>query len=955
MVLVATLLFVLVVNSNSFILDGLPKAVNIYVSTHGNDHNNGQDVHHPVKTIRKAVSLLSVPSLKNTDVTINLMHGYHDLDAPVYIHHQSSHTLTIKAYNDQEVHVTGGKRIPSNSFHRVSDQAILHRLPPESRNKVYQVKLSDAGISDLGQLTAYGFYKIRQAPLEIFYNGEPLRLARWPNEGFINIKNVLSGTHGRRFSYNSERPRRWSSEDDLWAYGYWYWSWADLAAKIHSIDAVHHVVELQHATHYGLRIGHFNNQSNENIKYSSQGGYFRFLNVLGEIDEPGEYYIDRSSGILYLWPPTSNGLISNHDIIYSSLIEDCLTFDGASNLVFKGFTLEACRRFGLKGHNVRNVNFEQMEIKNSGSYNIFCPGDSRNVTITRCNLHDGDGGIYLQGGDRTTLTPSGNLVTDNLIWRFSRETGVGANALDLSGVGARVRYNNMHTGQYTAIRWHGNDHVMEYNHVHHTCQNSSDCGGIHAGRDWTSRGNIIRKNHIHHTLRFFPGADVRGIMLDDEYSSVTIEDNVFYDNEVHANIGGGRDNIIRKNVFYNATLSALQVDHRGTDHRFDGTLYKSLQEVPFKSGLWASRYPKLAVIEANSPNEPRGNQIYNNIFFGAKTSFINGLVQNPSWFNVTDNGYTDLSSDFFNVNVKDFRPRCLLSEFTNRVHFPTPVQLNEIGPRYPVGPSYNTKKYAEHSVSTLKSPSPCTTYAPVTNTPKGSFLPDGSAPNTIHSTPKHGCWLYVEKCTAHPELISKSSTQFHQDSDPMASVTQSICLHRVSHYVQYCGTESYFHIIFGPTGAMTLGGNQGCFFAEYGCPDHNYHVPKTGIIHHDAYAERERNGSNVQQNCLSRALAQYRYCGSHADYPYTSIFLPTGKTVTAGAGCWIQMDACAADSSIHTSFYDALGASNAGSDISTETCFARAKYYWYRCGSRHENPVTAFYRPVARSYTYPPS
>ena len=42
------------------------------------------------------------------------------------------------------------------------------------------------------------------------------------------------------------------------------------------------------------------------------------------------------------------------------------------------------------------------------------------------------------------------------------------------------------------------------------------------------RGNVIRYNHIHETLRFMPGADVRGIMLDDEYASVVIEHNVFY-------------------------------------------------------------------------------------------------------------------------------------------------------------------------------------------------------------------------------------------------------------------------------------------------------------------------------------------------------------------------------------------------------------------------------------------
>lgn len=31
---------------------------------------------------------------------------------------------------------TGGKKIPSNLFHKVTDTAILHRLPPESRHKV---------------------------------------------------------------------------------------------------------------------------------------------------------------------------------------------------------------------------------------------------------------------------------------------------------------------------------------------------------------------------------------------------------------------------------------------------------------------------------------------------------------------------------------------------------------------------------------------------------------------------------------------------------------------------------------------------------------------------------------------------------------------------------------------------------------------------------------------------
>lgn len=952
--LYAVLLFLHVLCCGGFVLDGLSGPANLYVSTHGRDHNNGHDIHHPVRTLSQALSQLKLSTYSNRDVTINLMQGYHDLDATVHITHRSPHTITIQAHKDEEVHVTGGKRIPSNMFHKVTDTAILHRLPPESRHKVYQMNLSDVGITDLGHLTSYGFYHNREAPLEVFYNGAPLRLARWPNEGFINIRQVLSGTHGRRFSYDSERPKRWSSENDLWAYGYWFWSWADMGVKIHSLDVTNHLVELERDTWYGLKEGHYNNQSNEGIKFSQQGGYFRFLNVLGEIDEPGEYYIDRSSGVLYLWPPTSSGHLSSHDVIYTSIINDCFSLDGTStNVVFRGFTLEACRRFGIKGNNAHNVTVEQMEIKNTGSYNVFFSGDSRDVTISRCNLHDGDGGVSLDGGDRVTLTPSGNLVTDNLIWRFSRETGVGANALSLRGVAARVQYNDMHTGQYTAIRWSGNDHVMEYNNVHHTCQNSSDCGGIHSGRDWTARGNIIRKNHIHHTLRRVPGADVRGIMLDDQYSSVTIEENVFYDNEVHTNIGGGRDNIIRDNVFYNATLNAMQVDHRGTAHSVDTTLYDKLQKVPFKTGIWASKYPKLAVIESNSPSEPRGNQIYNNVFYGAKTSSIRGLVQNVDWFNVSNNAYSDLTSDFYDVTVRDFRPQCQLAQFAHRVHFPTPIQLNQVGPRFAVGPKYN--EHVAAAPVTHSSPSPCTTYPPVTHVPKGSYLPDGSAPNTIHATPKQGCWLYVEKCASHPGLISRNKTHFYRDTNPGANTRQSLCLQRVSHYVSYCGAESLFHVIFGPTGAMTVGGHEGCYFAEYGCPDHSHSLPKVGLIHHDAYAEHSLNALHNEHNCLSRAFPQYRYCGSHVDYPYTSIFLPTGKTTTAGGGCWIQMDACVADSSIQLSFYDALGQTSSGSDNSQEICFNRAAYYWYHCGSHNTYPVTAFFRPQAASATYPPS
>ena len=48
-------------------------------------------------------------------------------------------------------------------------------------------------------------------------------------------------------------------------------------------------------------------------------------------------------------------------------------------------------------------------------------------------------------------------------------------------------------------------------------------------------------------------------------------------NQVHVNIGGGRDNIIRNNIFYNATSYAMQVDSRGIKGTNDATLLNELK------------------------------------------------------------------------------------------------------------------------------------------------------------------------------------------------------------------------------------------------------------------------------------------------------------------------------------------------------------------------------------------
>jgi hypothetical protein len=70
------------------------------------------------------------------------------------------------------------------------------------------------------------------------------------------------------------------------------------------------------------------------IDYGVQAGqYYFYFNVLEELDTPGEYYINRTTGMLYFWPPSS---ISSSPSYVSVLAADLMEVSGAFNVSFTG-------------------------------------------------------------------------------------------------------------------------------------------------------------------------------------------------------------------------------------------------------------------------------------------------------------------------------------------------------------------------------------------------------------------------------------------------------------------------------------------------------------------------------------------------------------------------------------------------------------------------------------------
>ncbi|MBU6403025.1 MAG: right-handed parallel beta-helix repeat-containing protein, partial [Verrucomicrobia bacterium] len=276
--------------------------------------------------------------------------------------------------------------------------------------------------------------------------------------------------------------------------------------------------------------------------------------------------------------------------------------------------------------------------------------------VQSCDISDtGDGGVSLGGGDRLTLTPGNNYVDNCWIHDFSRWARTYHPAVALQGVGNRITHNLIHDAPHSAILGGGNDHLIEFNEIHHVCLETSDAGAFYMGRDLTQRGNVVRFNYFH-DLDARP--DVQSVYLDDCFCGTTVFGNVFYKGGRGIEVGGGRDNSIVNNIFINCR-PAIHVDARGKGWAkswFDGrdlTLMNGLKAVHYHQPPYSTHYPALADILQDDPAQPKGNRILRNVCVGGRwLDLLDHLTTNA--VTVADN-FVDGDPGFVSQVKRDFR------------------------------------------------------------------------------------------------------------------------------------------------------------------------------------------------------------------------------------------------------------------------------------------------------------
>ncbi|MBI2496437.1 MAG: right-handed parallel beta-helix repeat-containing protein [Opitutae bacterium] len=485
-------------------------------------------------------------------VAVVLQPGEYCLREPLVLARQDGGTaaapVTYRARRSGTAVLYGGTRI--TGFKLVTDSRVLGRLPDEARGKVWQCELKAQGIADYGQLYVRGFAQpVAPETLEVYVNDQPMKLARWPNQGFVRIARLVepgSRKEGRPtvLACDTDRPRRWANAPDAWLSGYFRFLWADSTLPIGRIDPDARTIATARAYDYRGLGG----------ADDKQGIIFYAFNLLEEIDEPGEWYLDRVSGVLYLYPPAD---LTRAKVEISRLAQPMIRAQEVSHVRLEGLVFDLARSNGVILADSEDCRVAGCVIRRMAGNGISILGGHRNVLLS-CDVHTiGRRASEVVGGDRATLTPGGHVVENCRFHDFGRIDRTYTPGVELQGVGNRVAHCLFHDCPSTAVHIEGNDHLLEFNEVRDAVLESDDQGAMELFGNPTYRGVVFRHNLFREIGPRNPGAaTVAGrsaIRFDDVISGMRVYGNVFY----RASSGGfgavqinsGRDNVIDNNLF----------------------------------------------------------------------------------------------------------------------------------------------------------------------------------------------------------------------------------------------------------------------------------------------------------------------------------------------------------------------------------------------------------------------
>ena len=340
------------------------------------------------------------------------------------------------------------------------------------------------------------------------------------------------------------------------------------------------------------------------------------VNVFRELDQPGEWYLDRRTGKVYWLPP--NGVNPGKAAcVLSVLAEPFVVMENASHVVLLGLTMQEGRGDGIHVQGGTNCLIASCTLRRLGGDAVIIEGGHHHGVFGSVMTTLGCGAMRVQGGDRRTLEPGHHFVENCTVSDISRLKRTYAPAVHLDGCGNRVAHNLFEHIPSSAMRIEGNDHLIELNRVQDVVHESDDQGGIDMYGNPLYRGVVIRWNRWS-DIQGGTTCGAAGIRLDDMISGVTIQGNLFERCGAvqfgGIQIHGGKDNLVDGNVFIDCFggISHSRWGQARWSKGIESFLPQANQEP------YSTRYPALARLQV----DPDVNALCRNLFVRCKSVLL---------------------------------------------------------------------------------------------------------------------------------------------------------------------------------------------------------------------------------------------------------------------------------------------------------------------------------------------
>jgi parallel beta-helix repeat protein len=482
------------------------RAATYYISSSGNDGNNGS-ISSPWRTIGRVNSV----TLQAGDQVLFERGGTYR--GSLYINQSgtAASPITIGAYGSGNAPLFVGSQLAANW--------VVHQ------GNIWKTQISASRVAHL------------------FYNDSLLPIARFPNTGWLRSDN------GSPTQINDSELNQPS--------GYWNGATVVVRSTAWSYDTAN-------VTSYTT--GVLNMTSIVYNLSTYNWGYF-LRNKFELLDAPGEWFYDRATSTLYLYPITSNPNTSTVEIVTAFQEGDgcgiSVNWQRSNvvieNLAFKNYGYAGVRTSGSNNVTVRNCSFDKCDdgIRAYGNGQTFL-----NNTLTRCRKIGIDA-ISGPGYGNNNLIEN-NTITDCAIYPGLGKSNWGYFGLSCTGANNVIRGNRLTRIGYIALSFSGNC-LVENNVIQNACFILSDGSGI--AFDQTD-GAIIRKNIVLSTLGSvescatnFTGCDPKGKGI--YFGNISNRNNIVEENTVAYCNGAGiwfdhtmvqTGNQIRNNILFGNNL-----------------------------------------------------------------------------------------------------------------------------------------------------------------------------------------------------------------------------------------------------------------------------------------------------------------------------------------------------------------------------------------------------------------